>query len=186
MSLRPLAALAVALLMGLPATARAEFKAGYVDLQRALLEVDEGRAAKSRLQKSLEEKQKEIDREQDALRKEKETLDKQASAMSEETRIQKATELQKKIFDLSQKWEKGRADMANKERTELQAIFGKMDPIIAQIAQREGLTMVFEKSDSGLVWAPASLDLTNELVRLYNAQHTGKGGGKSDAPKGKK
>jgi outer membrane protein len=51
--------------------------------------------------------------------------------------------------------------------------------------------MVFEKSDSGLVWAPASLDLTNELVRLYNGQHKGKGGGtaapaKTDAPKGKK
>ena len=192
MSLRPSAALTFLLAVGAPSAALADFKAGYVDLQRALLEVEEGRAAKARLQKTLEDKQKEIDREQEGLRKEKEMLDKQASAMSEETRIQKATELQKKIFDLSQKWEKGRAEMANKERTELQAIFGKMDPIIAEIAQREGLTMVFEKSDSGLVWAPASLDLTNELVRLYNNQHKGKGGGapaapaKTDAPKGKK
>ncbi|MBM4379023.1 MAG: OmpH family outer membrane protein [Deltaproteobacteria bacterium] len=189
MSLSLSAALAFLLAAGTPAAALADFKAGYVDLQRALLEVEEGRSAKARLQKSLEEKQKEIDREQESLRKEKEMLDKQASAMSEETRIQKATELQKKIFDLSQKWEKGRGEMANKERTELQAIFGKMDPLIAEIAQREGLTMVFEKSDSGLVWAPASLDLTNELVRLYNNQHKGKGGSAApakDAPKGKK
>lgn len=179
MSLRSaLAAFAVAVPLLLSQAAQAaEFKAAYVDLQRALLEVDEGKAAKSRLQKMLEEKQKDIDKEQEALRKEKETLDKQASAMSEETRIQKMTELQQKIMALAQKWEKGQKDMATKERTELQSIFAKMDPIIAEIAQREGITMVFEKTDSGLVYAPAALDLTNELVRIYNTRS--KGGGKA-------
>ena len=148
----------------------AEFKAGYVDLQRALLEVDEGRAAKARLKKMVEEKQKELDKEQEGLRKEMQTLEKQATAMSEETRIKKQTELQQRAIALGQKWEKGQAEMSKQERTELQAIFTKMDPIVAEIAQREGLTMVFEKTDSGLVYAPAALDLTNELVRLYNAR----------------
>ncbi|MGA9522320.1 MAG: OmpH family outer membrane protein [Myxococcaceae bacterium] len=177
MSLRPsLAALLVAapLLIGKVAGA-AEFKAAYVDLQRALLEVDEGRAAKARLQKMLETKQKELDVEQEKLRKEKELLDKQASAMSEETRIQKQTELQQKVMTLAQKWEGGQKEMAQKERTELQSIFAKMDPIIAEIAQREGITMVFEKTDSGLVYAPTNLDLTNELVRMYNARSGKKG-----------
>lgn len=148
----------------------AEFKAGYVDLQRALLEVDEGRAAKARLKKMVEEKQKELDKEQETLRKEMQTLEKQATAMSEETRIKKQTELQQRALALGQKWEKGQAEMNQTERKELQAIFTKMDPIIAEIAQREGLTMVFEKTDSGLVFAPAALDLTNELVRLFNSR----------------
>jgi len=176
MSLRSMLATAVvALSLTTSAVARAEVKFGYVDLQRALSEVDEGRAAKTRLQGLLQQKQKDLDKEQEGLRKEKEMLDKQASAMSEETRIQKQTELQKKLYDLAQRWEKGKAEMAQQERTELQAIFGKMDPIIAQIAQRESFTMIFEKSDAGLVYAPASLDLTNELVRLYNDQYKGKG-----------
>lgn len=166
-------ALAVPLLAGQAAKA-ADFKAGYVDLQRALLEVDEGRAAKARLQKQLDAKQKELDKEQEALRKEKELLDKQASAMSEETRLQKQTELQQKLMVLAQKWEKGQKEMAAMERNELQGIFARMDPIIADIAQRENITMVFEKTDSGLVYAPANLDLTNELVREYNARSGGK------------
>jgi outer membrane protein len=183
MSLRStLAATAVALALTTSAAARAEAKFGYVDLQRALLEVDEGRGAKARLQTMLEQKQKDLDKEQDGLRKEKEMLDKQASAMSEETRLQKQTDLQKKLYDLAQRWEKGKAEMAQKERTELQSIFAKMDPIIAQIAQREGFTMIFEKNDAGLVYAPASLDLTNELVRLYNDQNKGKGAAPAKAP----
>jgi outer membrane protein len=183
MSLRSfLAALAIAAPLTLSGVARADIKLGYVDLQRALLEVEEGRSAKARLQKILEDKQKDLDKEQEALRKEKELLDKQASAMSEETRVAKQTELQKKLFDLAQRWEKGKAEMAQKERTELQSIFQKMDPIIAEIAQREGFTMVFEKTDSGLVYAPASLDVTNELVRRYNDKFKG-GGAKAEAPK---
>jgi|GEM_PF-227229 len=164
---------AVVLTLAASSVARAELKLGYVDLQRALQEVEEGRAAKARLQSMLESKQKEIDREQEGLRKEKELLDKQATAMSEETRVQKQNDLQKKVVELTQKWEKGRQDMGAKERSELQAIFAKMDPIIATLAQREGMTMVFEKTDSGLVFAPPSLDLTNELVRLYNDQYKG-------------
>ena len=171
----------VAASLTLSTAAFAEVKLAYVDLQRALTEIDEGRSAKARIQKMLEDKQKELDKEQEALRKEQEVLQKQASAMSEETRNQKALELQKKVYDLAQKWEKGKAELAQRERMELQSIFNKMDPIIAQIAQREGLTMVLEKSDSGLVWAQPSLDVTNELVRLYNTQ--AKGGKKSDAPK---
>lgn len=182
MSLRStLAALALAPLMA-SAPAAAEFKAAYVDLQRALLEIEEGRAAKTRLQKMVEEKQKELDREQEVLRKELQTLEKQATAMSEETRIKKQTELQQRAMALGQKWEKGQKEMAQKERTELQAIFNKMDPIIAEIAQRDGFTMVFEKNDSGVVFAPASLDLTNELVRTYNARNGKKKAAAKDAP----
>ena len=38
------------------------------------------------------------------------------------------------------------------------------------------LAMVFEKTDSGLVYAPPSMDLTNELVRTYNEKYPVKGG----------
>jgi outer membrane protein len=157
MSLRSkLSVLAVALSLAVPALATAQdLKIGYVDYQRVLLEVSDGKAAKARLQKWLEARQKEIDSQQEALRKEKETLDKQASAMSEETRIQKATELQKKVYDLAQKWERSRG-----------------------IAQREGLGLVFEKRDSGLVYAMSQYDLTNEVIRTYNSS----AGKAKDAP----
>ena len=182
MSLRKvLAALAVSILFS--PLARAELKLGYVDLQRALGEVEEGRGAKARLQSMIESKEKEITKEQEGLRKEKEVLDKQASAMSEEARQQKNNDLQKKVMELAQKWEKARQDMGTKERTELQAIFAKLEPIIANIAQREGMTMVFEKSGAGLVFAPPHLDMTNELVRMYNDQYHAKGDAKAEAGK---
>ena len=161
--------------------AHAELKLGYVDLQRALLEVGEGQAAKSRLKGEVEKRKAEFDGEQAKLRDDKAVLDKQGAMMSEEVRNQKFTELQKRLFDLTQKAERLQVELAEKERVELKKIFERMDPIISSIAQREGLTMVFEKTDSGLVYAPPSLDLTNELVRTYNDKYPVKG---AAAPKG--
>jgi outer membrane protein len=163
--------------------ARADTKFAYVDLQRALQEVDEGRNARTRLKGLQDAKQKELDSEQENFRKQKEMLDKQASAMSEETRMQKQQEMEKRLYELQQKWMKDQQELKTHEQQEVGAIFGKMDPIIAGIAQREGFTMVFDKSNAGLVYAPASLDITNELVRLYNDQYHG--GGKASAPTGK-
>lgn len=162
-----LSAAALSLSLATPVAA-AELKVGYVDYQRILLEVDEGKAAKNRLQGWLESRQKEIDREQEGLRKEKELLEKQASAMSEATRVQKSTELQKKVFDLAQKWEKARGEAQNKERQEMEPIVSRIDQVIAKLAERDGLSMVFEKRDSGIVYVLNQFDLTNEVVRNYN------------------
>lgn len=171
MSLRStLAALAAALTLALPLAASAQgLKMGYVDYQRVLLEVEDGKSAKARLQKWLDDRQKEIDKEQEALRKEKELLDKQASAMSEETRIQKQTDLQKKILELAQKWDRYRAEAATKERQEMEPIVSKMDQVIARLAERDGLSFVFERRDSGLIYAQTQYDLSNEVIRAYNA-----------------
>jgi outer membrane protein len=149
----------------------AELKIAYVDLQRAFAEVEEGKAAKARLEALRDAKQKEIDKEQEQLKKEKDTFEKQMSTMTEATRQQQGSELQRKIVDLQQRFEKGRAELAQSERDTLSGILAKMQPIITGIAQHDGFTMVFEKTDSGLLYAPASLDVTNELIRQYNEKN---------------
>jgi outer membrane protein len=183
-------AVSAALLLASPALA--DLKVGYVDLQRALTEVHEGIAAKSKLKGELDKKKAEFEQEQNKLRDDKNVLDKQGPMMSEEVRNQKFAELQKRLFDLTQKAEKLQMEMAQSEQKALKQIFEKMDPIIAGFAQRDGLTMMFEKTDSGLVYAPASLDYTNELVRTYNDKYPKAGGApakkdgaapKTEAPK---
>jgi len=167
---RILATLAVALPLLLPTLAHADLKLGFVDIQRALAETDEGKAAKQQLQTMLTNKQKEIDSEQESLRKEKDLLEKQASAMSEATRTQKGQEFQAKVMQLAQKFEKEKQAMQLQQQQALNGILQKMEGVVKDIASREGITMVFDKS-SGLVYAPASLDLTNELIRDYNNKY---------------
>ena len=148
-----------------------DFKAAYVDIQRAVMEVEEGKAAKARLQKMADQKQKAFEQEQQAIKAEVDAFQKQRSMMDDKARDAKEAELQKKTFEFAQRAEKLRAEIGESERKELSTIFPKLEQLLGQIAQREGLTMVFDRSSSGLAWAPPSLDLTNELIRLYNAQN---------------
>jgi outer membrane protein len=161
----------------------AELKIAYVDLQRAFAEVDEGKAAKAKLEALRDAKQKEIDKEQEQLKKDVETFQKQSSTMTDGTRQQQGGELERKRNDLQQRFEKGRAELAQSERETLSGILAKMQPIITGIAQHDGFTMIFEKTDSGLLYAPASLDVTNELIRQYNEKNKATATSASTTPK---
>jgi outer membrane protein len=174
MRLRPLiVALLAALLVAFPLSALAAPppppRMAYVDMDRVLLEVDEGKAAKARVQKWMDDRQKEFDTEQEALRKEKELLDKQTSTLKPEVAAQRAAALQQKVVALTQKWEKYRAEATQRERKEMEPILGKIDQIVANIAQRDGFNWVVDKRFSGLIYADKAYDLTNEVIRSYNA-----------------
>jgi outer membrane protein len=168
-SRRLLVALAAAIPLTLSVAARAESKIGYVNFQKALAEIDEAKAAKGRLEALKEQKQKDLDKAQEQLKKDKDTFDKQAATMTEQARNEKAEALQRRFIDLQQNFEKGRAELAQKENEEFQPIVQKMRTVINSIAQREGFTMVFDAG--GIAYAPDSLDLTAQLVRTYNEQN---------------
>ena len=151
-----------------PRAAHAEIKIAYVDLQRALLETDEGKKAMARIKAEYDKKQKELNERQDELKKMKADIDKQATLLKPEALQQKQQELQTKLVGLQETYMRLQKDLQEKEATETQRIFKKMKSVIAQIAQAESVTYVFE-ANTGILYAPPSLDLTNELIRKYNA-----------------
>ncbi|MBL8914716.1 MAG: OmpH family outer membrane protein [Archangium sp.] len=156
-------------------TALADVKLGYVDLKRAIELTGEGQAAKAKLKAEVDKKKAEFELEQRKLREDSLLLDRQSSAMSEEVRVQKMKELQGRILQNAEKGQKLQAELLEREQVELKKIFDRMDPIVKQIAERDGLAMVFERTDSGLIYAPMSSDLTNELIRTYNDKFPVKG-----------
>ena len=158
----------------LPGLASAQVKIGYVDLQRALNEVQEGKAAKARLKARLEKSQSQLDKEQEALRAKKEELDKKRLAMDEATLRQRMEELDRELVRVSGLYTQLQRELAEEERQATQEIFGRMRQIISQVAEKEGFDFIFEVNESGLLHAPSALDLTNELVRRYDATHKGK------------
>jgi outer membrane protein len=169
-----LAAAVAALLHAVPARA-AEPKIGYVDLQRALNEIDEGKAAKARLKTEFEQKQKVLDDKQADFTRLRADFEKQAGVLAEGPRKERQEELDRKFVDLQSTFSQLQKELSERERDVTRGIFDKMGVIIRESAEAEGFTMVLEKNDAGILYASGALDLTNELIRKYNARH--KGGG---------
>jgi outer membrane protein len=165
------AALALALALA-PALAAAQQKIGYVDLQRALNEIDEGKAARALLKKDFDEKQKQLDVRKTEFDRLQADFEKQAVVMSEQARRDKAQDLDRRARELQSLFVNLQKDLSDRERDATRGIFERMSTIVAEIAEAEGFSLVLEKG-AGLVYAPASLDLTNELIRKYNARFPG-------------
>jgi outer membrane protein len=159
----------LSLLLLAPA-AQAQVKIGFVDLQRALNEVDDGKSAKAVLKKDFDEKQKQIDQKRTEFEKMKGEFEKQSVVMADQARRDKAAELDRKALELQQYFVQLQKDLSDRERDVTRGIFDKMAGLVREIAEADGFTMIFERTDSGLVYAPPALDLTNELIRKYNAR----------------
>jgi outer membrane protein len=169
-------------LAGAPARARAEQKLAFVDLQRALNEVDEGKTAKAALKREFDQKQKTLDDKKGEFDKLRGDFEKQAVVMSDDARKERQGELERKQMELQGLFVQMQKELSERERETTRGIFDKMHAIVSEIAEQEGVSLVL--TAEALVYATPSLDFTNELVRKYNARHKPGSGGKAAAAAG--
>src|SRR5882762_6081685 len=105
-------ALGALLLASSPIPAFAEeVKLGYVDLQRALNETEEGRKSKANLKKVFDQKEKELNEQQEELKKEIEDLDKKRTLLRAEKVREKEAELQGRMQKVQQTYLRHQQDL---------------------------------------------------------------------------
>lgn len=150
-----------------PTVALAEPKLAVVDLQRALEETEDGKKAKAKLKADFDRKQQELDAKQDELKKIKEDLDKKLPLMKPEAADAEKKKFQDRFVELQQTYQRLQQDLAKKEQDATSGIFRKLSTVVGNIAEREHFAMVLEKN-SAVVWSQPALDITNEVIRLYN------------------
>jgi outer membrane protein len=161
-------------LMGLQTATRAdEMKVGYVDMARALNEVEEGKAAKAKLKADFDGKQKKLDEMQNELKAAKEDFEKKAAMMKPDAKQAKQEELQKKFIELQQTYMQLQKELMDKENAVTQDITGKLRKIIARIGDREGYTIVLDIGET-VIYFKRHMELTDKVVREYNEQHSAK------------
>ncbi|MCG5056362.1 MAG: OmpH family outer membrane protein [Myxococcales bacterium] len=156
--------------LGVCGTAQAEepVKIAYVDMQRALLEVEDGRRAREELKKTLEKKQKELDERQQELMKAGDDLKKKRTLLPEDKRLEKEAELQDGLAKLQQALMRNQQELNQREQEVLAPIVERMQRIVGQIAQSEEISLVLDRNQAGIIFAKTHLDLTNEVIRRYN------------------
>ena len=161
----------------------------YVDLQRAVFEVEDGKAAKQRLETMKASRQTALDAKQTELKKLQESFEKQRDFLSADVKQKKEAEFRTKLGELQATYAKLQRELAEEEMKIQQEIFGRMGAVLEQIAQGSNYKMIVRKES--LLWAPPHLDITNEVIRRYNmatgakSNAKSKGKGKARGKKGK-
>lgn len=152
-------------------TADQPVRLGYVDIQLAIRSVEDGRQAMQRLEQELSQRQAELDQREEQLRQLTEQLDQDLTMLDGDARRERLNEYQQQVEEYQQMYLSQQQELYTMEQDATQEIVTRMLQIVADIAQERGLTMVFEKTRSALVWATQGTDLTDELIRRYEEAH---------------
>ena len=174
--------LAFTLALAAGAASAQSMKIGYVDVQRAVQEVEEGKAARTRLQSELQQKRADLDKKRADLEKMKADYDKQAPVLSDDAKKQRQEQLQKAFVEAQNAAGQMQEELSGKEQEAMQSISKRLLQVVAEVSDRESFTFVLDKA--ALLYAPAASDITNEVVRRYN-ERFGTGQAKAKPPAGK-
>ncbi len=146
--------------------AKKEIKIGYVDLQRALNESNEGKAAKVELQAAVKDMQADIDKKVAERDKLKAELDKQASVLSPKAKKEKEAQLEKLGSEAQDLITKSNTEMQQKQREKEIVILKKIKDAIEQIG-KSGNYLVILPSDV-ILYSDGAKELTDEVIKDVN------------------
>ena len=165
------AAIAFGTLVGAgPAPAEEPVRIAYVDMQKALNESRAGKKALGELQKLMEERKSGLQKQKEALEKKKDELDKQGLLLNEETRKGRESEIRTLERDYSRTLSDLKEEFGRRESEYTDGIRKELLKTIDKIGKEGGYTLVLEKQYSAILYAPATIDLTETLIKRYDAE----------------
>lgn len=148
-------------------SASAQTKFGFVDMQKALSQVQDGKNAKAKLEGKLKAKQKDFDRMQDDVKRLKDELESQGAMMKEDLKRQKFQEYQKKMVELQEFYLGNQKELQEEEAKLTKPILERMDRIVKKIGKEDNFTLIFH--EPAVLYGSPSIDLTDRVIREYNA-----------------
>lgn len=158
----------VALTLLAPTAGAYAQKFAYVDLNQALNNVEEGKKAKSILERDYEKKKKELEAENQKLQSMRDELESKRMVLSDEALRRKVAELEQQQMAFQKKLVAHQQDWAKKEGELTASILEKLIEVVKEVGKSEGYDYVFEKTEANIIYAPPNADLTDKVIRAYN------------------
>jgi outer membrane protein len=144
-------------------------RVAVIDVQRVLTTSTAGKVAYDRLKKLQEERIERAKAMDEDLRKLDLDINTKKLSLSED----KLAEMQKQLSDKKIAMQRYAQD-ADREVGEardraLLELENKIKPVIDQIGKEMGLAAIFNKFESGLVYASDAIDITDTVIQRFNA-----------------
>jgi outer membrane protein len=154
------------------------FKVAVIDSDRIVAESIRGQAVLEKMKKLHDQKLEEGKKLQQELKDLQERIQEGQLSLTEE-KLKQLTKAQEDKQIALQRFETDANRELNKVRDEeLDKIEADVIKVIDQVGEEQGFTMIFNKFRSGLVYAKDSIDITDEIIKRFNAQsQTPEGGG---------
>ena len=153
------------------APASAGNKIGVVDIQQAILDTAEGKKAIQDLQKKYQPRETEIQQRQQDVQQLQQQIQKQMTTLSADEQRRMSHELQEKQTVLQRLEQDAQSSFQNDRDSLMRGLGQKMVTVINQYASKHGFALVIDGSQVPVYYAAQGVDITPEIVKLYNTSH---------------
>lgn len=150
-------------------------KIGTINVQQAVQNTQEAKAATAKLQREfVEPRTKALEAQQAELRELQEKLQRSGNTLSQTAKDDMQAEINKKTKLFNRGVEDYQADSEDKQRELLADFSTKMQAVMIAFGTDNGYAVIFDTSNrdqSGLMWAASSIDVTMAVVAAYDKAH---------------
>jgi outer membrane protein len=169
--------------LALVAPAHAQTKVAVIDMQRAVMQTEEGMRAQATLKRMFDSRQRDLDRRQKSLVQERKHLERQARVLSRAAFQRRMEHWQRRMVEVQTKFVDYNKELAKKQSELTDPVIRKLFRTIKRLATRRGFDVVVDKT--AVPYARTDLDLTDKVVQMYNSGDSGGGdkGGDGDSKK---
>jgi Skp family chaperone for outer membrane proteins len=153
------------------APAAAEGKVAVVDIQQAIMGTAEGKQAIQDLQKKYQPRETEISQRQQDVQQLQAQLQKQMTTLSAEEQRRMSHDLQEKQTVLQRLEQDAQSSFQYDRDTLMRELGQKMVKVIDQYASTHGYALVIDGGQVPVYYAAKGVDITPEIVQLYNTSY---------------
>jgi outer membrane protein len=166
-------------------SARAQMKMAVVDVQRAVMQTEDGLRAQATLKKLFDSRQQELNKKQTDMQKQKEEIDKQSHVLSQSALQKKVDDWQKQMVELQSTFVEYNKELEKKQKELTDPIFERVIGVIKRVAGTEGYDLIVDRNT--VAFARSDLDLTDRVIQMTNgpASAAPPAGGSGAAPASK-
>ena len=143
-------------------------KIGLIDIQKVLASSDAGKVATDKMQAKFRELEEDLKTKGTAIEEEKVRYEREAAVMSKEARSEKERELKIKVLDFQDLEKKYKADINTYQQELMNQFRVDVLKVVDDLGKKEGYLLILEKRESGVVYNPSTIDITDKVIEKYN------------------
>jgi len=152
-----------------PAAFQAGLKYAYIRLDLIAAASAEGRLAGEKVKALNDQKVRELNDRNKALQAAQQKLEQGGGVLNDAARGQLQAEVERQQRDLQRFTEDAQQDVQALQQQLQEEFQRRLNPVVDRVAKEKQVHMIFSASDSGLVWADPTMDLTADVIRAFDA-----------------
>jgi outer membrane protein len=143
-------------------------RVAVVDVQKVLTQSTAGKAAYEKLKKMQDDRVAKAKAMDDEMRKLDTDLATKRVSLSEDKVAEMTKALADKKINMQRFAQDADREIGEARDRELQALQVKIEPVIDAIGKEMGLALIFNKFESGLVYASDAVEITDTVIKKFN------------------